>query len=176
MMSTRDKLMAGVVAAVLAVGWSGPTAPGQRNDTPSGQPGQPDAARAKLTAHINELLTRHYDLGLEGDASIETLLKAVKRVTANQERNDPGIPMYVNPDGLEYVGATMESHVLLAPSAKTLAEGLGKALKSAKLSYEVRDGFLVIDSRIGLVEARLRRLEEKLDRLIQRGEPGKPAR
>ena len=68
---------------------------------------------------------------------------------------------------LEYAGMTLQSRVIIEPGDKSLANLLQQALKSAKLGYDIRDGFLVIDSRMGLVESRLQRVEEKLDRIVK---------
>jgi RNA polymerase sigma factor (sigma-70 family) len=121
--------------------------------------------RARKSEHIRDLLSHRYDLGLQKEVSLERFLKTVKQATSTKD--DPGIPIYVNPDGLEYAGMKLNSNVPVEAGEKTLADHLQYALKGAKLWYEVEDGLLKIDSRLGLVETRLGRVEEKLDRIIK---------
>jgi RNA polymerase sigma factor (sigma-70 family) len=119
--------------------------------------------RQKKTAHIRELLARESDLAFPNGVSLEQLLKAVKSSTSSKD--DPGIPIYVDPTGLHEVDKTLESRVVVMPG-HTLADVLQRALREIKLGYVVDDGFLMIDSRLGTIESRLARVEEKLDRLI----------
>ena len=126
------------------------------------------------TEQINSLLKQKIDLGLPKDPSLEQFLKAIKRATSNKDY--PGIPIYVSPDGMDYAGMTLRSRVIIEPGEKILAETLQQALKRTKLWYDVRDGFLMIDSRVGVMETRLQRVEEKLDRIIKEMESGKKDR
>jgi hypothetical protein len=117
------------------------------------------------SAHIRDLLARRYDLDLPPKAiSLEEFLKAVKKATAKE--GDPGIPIYVNPRGLQEAQITMESKVIVS-EVQTLGETLRYVLRSTGLSYSVRDGLLMIDSRIGVVEGRLDDLDRKLDRILK---------
>ena len=121
-MTVRDRFLIVVMPALLAVGFLNTLVLGQQGHAPQGQSHQPDAKRASLSQHIHEVLAKKYDLGLPDDASLETFLKSIKKSTANLEKNDPGIPIYVSPEGLEYVGMTLESHVILDPAAKNLGD------------------------------------------------------
>jgi hypothetical protein len=119
--------------------------------------------RQKMTAHIRELLARESNLDFPNGVSLDQFLKAVKSATSSKD--DPGIPIYVDPAGLQEVAKTLESRVVVT-HGHTLADVLQRALTEIKLGYVVDDGYLMIDSRLGTVESRLTRVEEKLDRLI----------
>ncbi len=56
------------------------------------------------TAHIRELLARESDLAFPNGVSLEEFLKAVKSSTSNKDY--PGIPIYVDPVGLQEVDKT----------------------------------------------------------------------
>lgn len=172
-------LMAACVAGSVVLGQQG-NAPGTQRLGPSSaatkasaKKGAPDVAakRVRLTGHIRELLTRKYDLGLPKDPSLEQFLKSIRQVTVESDKSSAedfhGIPIYLDPDGLRYVGMTPESRLAVDPGERTLATTLQDSLKAVKLWYEVEDGFLRIDSRVGIVASRLQRVEDKVDRLIK---------
>ena len=117
----------------------------------------------RKTEHIHELLARKYALDLPEGSTLEQLLKAMKSATSSKD--DPGIPIFVDPLGLQQAGQTMESIVDLKRGG-TLADVLQRAVRLLQLGYDVRDGFLCIDSRMGIVESKLARVEEKLDRIM----------
>jgi hypothetical protein len=117
----------------------------------------------KKSEHIRDLLSQKYDLVVPKGATLEEFLKAVKEATSTE--TDPGIPIYVNPTGLEDAGVALMQDVVVK-AGDTLADAFQRALKPLKLWFDVHDGMLVIDSRLGLVESRLQRVEQKLDRLM----------
>jgi len=117
----------------------------------------------KKTEHIRELLARKSDLAFPKGISLEQFLKTVKSTTSS--KNDPGIPIYVDPLGLQQSGQTLESIVVVEPG-RPLAVVLERALIVLNLGYDVHEGFLTISSRLGIVESKLMRVEEKLDRVM----------
>jgi hypothetical protein len=117
----------------------------------------------KKTDHIRELLARKSDLAFPKGITLGQFLKTVKSTTSS--KNDPGIPIYVSPGGLQEAKQTLKSIVVFEPGG-TLADVLQRALKVLRLSYDVHDGFLMIDSRLSIVESKLTRVEEKLDRIL----------
>ncbi len=117
----------------------------------------------KKTEHVRELLSRKCDLAFPHGVSLDQFLKAVRSATSS--KNDPGIPIYVNPVGLQDASKSLESDVVVEPRG-TLAEVLDRVLKPLNLQYEVQNGFLMIVSRLGIVESRLTRVEGKLDRIM----------
>lgn len=120
----------------------------------------------KKTEHIRNLVARKYDLAVNNATTLELFLKAVKAATSG--KNDAGIPIYVSPEGIQEAGKTLSSDATYEPG-DTLADTLQKTLRPLGLSYDIRDGLLVIDSRLAVVESGLQRVEDKLDRLIQQG-------
>lgn len=121
----------------------------------------------RKTAHIRDLLARESDLAFPNGVSLEQFLKAVRSSTSSKDY--PGIPIYVDPVGLQEVEKTVESQVVVE-RGDTLAQVLQQALRRLKLGYEVDDGLLRIDSRLSIVEAKLARVEEKLDRIMNEQE------
>jgi len=119
----------------------------------------------KRTELIRERLTRKFEATPTRQSPFGDFLKAIKKASLGP--NDAGIPVHVNPIGLEDAGQTMESVVTVEPGG-TLGETLQKALKPLHLWYDIQGGMLVIDSRLGIVESGLQRVEDKLDRLINR--------
>ncbi len=109
------------------------------------------------------MLARKSDLAFPKGISLEQFLKAMKSTTSS--KNDPGISIYVDPLGLQQSGQTMESIVVVEPG-RPLAVVLERALIVLNLGYDVHEGFLIISSRLGIVESRLMRVEEKLDRVM----------
>ena len=80
------------------------------------------------------------------------VLKAVKAQTAgNPKLPKPwsGIPIYVDPIGLQEAERSMNSTVERPPSADSLALGehLRRVLEPLGLGYEVKAGFLMISSK-----------------------------
>ncbi len=127
--------------------------------------------RQKMTAHIHELLARESNLAFPKGVSLDQFLKAVKLSTTSKDDN--GIPIYVEPLGLKDVNKTLESIVVVGYE-RTLGDVLQGALRQLNLAYEVDDGFLHINSRQNIVEARLTRVEEKLDRILKGMEKKEP--
>jgi hypothetical protein len=124
-----------------------------------------DAQLREKTEYIRDLLSHNLRFRSSERSLLEVFLKTVRQATSSKD--DPGIAIYVNPEGLEYVGMTLSSSVPVKPGAWTPASHLKYALKGAKLGYEVDHGFLKVDSRLGLVETRLGRVEETLDRILK---------
>jgi hypothetical protein len=120
-------------------------------------------AVGKRTAHLRDVLAQRYDLDFPQGIPLEEFLKAIKKATTKE--GDSGIPIYVNPRGLQEAQIRMDSKVYVS-KGQPLGETLRSVLNSTGLSYELRDGFLAIDSRIGIVESRLGELDGKLDQIL----------
>jgi len=120
-------------------------------------------ALEKKTEHIRELLARKSELDFPKGVPLGQFLKALKATTTSKD--DAGIPIYVNPVGMQEANRTLDSLVDAVPGS-TLANVLQQSLRVLQLGYDVRDGFLCIDSRMGIVESKLARVEEKLDRIM----------
>jgi RNA polymerase sigma factor (sigma-70 family) len=77
------------------------------------------------------------------------LVKYIKSVTQTDELPN-GIPIYVDPNGLQEAEMTMESPVVIELEGIPLRRTLHLALRSLGLAYTVQDGLLIISSPEGL--------------------------
>jgi hypothetical protein len=77
---------------------------------------------------------------------LDQLLTEIKRRTSNGVLWN-GVPIYVDPIGLQEAGVTMASSVTVSSKAMPIKEALEEALGQLKLDYVVRDGFLCISSK-----------------------------
>jgi hypothetical protein len=75
---------------------------------------------------------------------LEDVLKYIRAAT--QGPNDNGIPIYIDPVGLQEAKKTMQSLVILDLEGMPLRTTLALMLKQLGLRYEVRDGLLRITS------------------------------
>ena len=78
--------------------------------------------------------------------TLDELLTEIKRLTRNGVLWN-GVPIYVDPIGLQEAGVTMASSVTVSSKAMPIKEALEEALGQLKLDYVVRDGFLCISSK-----------------------------
>ena len=93
-----------------------------------------------------------------------------ERQESDHGQNDSGIPIYVNPLGLQEANVRMDQAVFGV--AGNIETNLETVLRTLNLGYDVRDGFLCVDSRQAVLESRVSRIEDKLDRLIKAMETG----
>ena len=93
------------------------------------------------------------------------MLKYIKQETAKAK--PPGIPIYVNPLGLQEAQNSIEFTVTVNTKQTPVRAVLEQALTAAGLSFDVRDGLLMIDSRTGILERRIDDIDHKLDRVLQ---------
>src|SRR5260370_38072621 len=83
-------------------------------------------------------------MSLYNATPLEDLLKDIK--SATQGPNDSGIPIYVDPVGLQEAEKTMTSPVTLDLEGVPLKATLRLLLKQLGLTYTVKDGLLTITS------------------------------
>jgi len=102
-----------------------------------------------------------------GDATLEKLLKHIKAETSKIK--PPGLPIYVSPDGLQECHLSMSQPIGgFDVKQKPVSFVLDLALHHLGLDYYVaRDGFLCIDSRTRVLEARVEEIDRKLDRVLE---------
>ncbi len=91
-------------------------------------------------------------LNYADDPHLDDFLKEVKKQTTKNPKLPKiptGIPIYVDPIGLQEVECSLNSTVKRPPSADTLALGehLRRILEPLGLSYVVKDGFLMITAK-----------------------------
>ena len=95
-----------------------------------------------------------------------TLRNALKQIKANtHERSLPtpaGIPIYVDPAGLEEAGATINSPVSWPTKDAPLRVALDEMLRPLKLAATTRDGLLVVSSRQEIALIEIRKLADQL--------------
>jgi hypothetical protein len=115
------------------------------------------SARNANEEAIRVALDQPFDAKLIPRPTLALLLQEVKRVTRNGEikrvtRNGvlwDGIPIFVDPIGLQEAGVTMNSPVTVSSKAVPIRKALEDALGQLKLVYTVKDedGFLLITSK-----------------------------
>ena len=143
------------------------TAPGelaqqadQAGGRPSGQAGLPDQKTKQLLAALEEPVAMPF----ANKTPLDDVLKYIKAATTTPTYT--GIPIHVEPKGLREAKVTMASTVEIDQEGKPLGTSLHQVLKPLGLSYVVKDGFLMIDSRANVTEMRLEEVERKLDRVL----------
>jgi hypothetical protein len=134
-------------------------------------PQAPLAREADLEARtraIEERLAEPIALNIPNRTTLESALKAIKEATRGP--NDSGIPIYVDPAGLQEAGAGMNKpiDVVLFDGATPLATNLRSLLRPLGLDYDVRDGFFTVSSRDIVVDQKIGRLSRELSKLKQR--------
>ncbi|MGO9921234.1 MAG: RNA polymerase sigma factor [Isosphaeraceae bacterium] len=98
------------------------------------------------------------------DLPLDELLKHIKQSTADAAF--PGIPIYVDPVGLQDANAGIASRVQI-PKKGSVEFVLSFALRELRLSYTVQDGFLMISSRDDITDRKLNDLDDKVDRILR---------
>jgi hypothetical protein len=88
-------------------------------------------------------------------AHLDVVLKNLKALTTKNPKLPKlptGIPIYVDPTGLQDAGVSMGSRVKRPPSADTLTLGehLERVLDTLGLVYQVKDGFMMLTSKYSL--------------------------
>jgi hypothetical protein len=100
--------------------------------------------RDPKTKSILSKLEEPVSMSFANETPLEDVLKYIK--SATQGPNDNGIPIYVDPVGLNEAGKTMTSPVTLDLEGVPLGTTLRLVLKQLGLTYEVKDGLLTITS------------------------------
>jgi hypothetical protein len=99
--------------------------------------------RSPQTRKIEAKLEQRIDLTF-ADAPLEDVLKFIKAATRGT--GDNGIPIYIDPVGLQEAEVTMTSRVSIVVRGETLKDGLRKVLRPLHLTYMVKDGLLTVTS------------------------------
>ena len=98
--------------------------------------------RDPKTKSILAKLDEPVSMSFANEAPLEDVLKYIK--SATQGANDQGIPIYVDPVGLQEAEKTMQSPVTLDLEGVPLKTTLRLLLKQLGMTYTVRDGMLTI--------------------------------
>jgi RNA polymerase sigma factor (sigma-70 family) len=107
---------------------------------PSSAPGK-DAKSLALLARLEEPLA----MSFPNETPLEDVLKYIKQATSSP--NGPGIPIYIDPVGLQEAEKSMTSPVQLDLEGIPLRRTLQLMLSQLGLLYYVDDGILVITSQ-----------------------------
>jgi hypothetical protein len=101
---------------------------------------------------IFDALDQPCALTYENGAPLEDILKETKLRSTGRPKLKSGIPIYVDPIGLQEAEKSMTSPVNRPPSADklTLGEHLRSALDPLGLTYDVKEGFLMITAKESL--------------------------
>ncbi|WP_422928348.1 hypothetical protein [Singulisphaera sp. PoT] len=100
--------------------------------------------RDPKTKNIIEKLNEPITMSFPNETPFEEVLKYIK--TATTGANDSGIPIYVDPVGLQEAEKTMSSPVTLDLEGVPLKTTLRLILKQLTLTYTVKDGMITITS------------------------------
>ena len=127
------------------------------------QPGPRDLQRR--TQEILRKLEEPVAMIFPNETPLDDVLKYIKQATTTPP--DSGIPIYVEPSGLQEVKQSIDSTIQFDRQDLPLKTSLRSILKPLGLSYMVKDGLLMIDSRSAITETRLEEVERKLDRVLE---------
>ncbi len=130
-------------------------------------PAQEDARRLEIEGkkrQILQMLDADVTLDLPEKPTLSLFLKAIKKATS--DAHPPGLPIYVDADALldkaAYFDLPIEgSFIRSAPVRSVLRRALGQL----RLSFFVKDDFLMISTQADIAEQR------RLDELEQEGRP-----
>ena len=100
--------------------------------------------RDPKTKSIQAKLDQPIAMSFPNETPLEDVLKYIK--TATQDANDPGIPIYVDPLGMQEADKTLTSPVSIDLEGVPLKRTLRLLLKQLGLTYTVKDGYLMITS------------------------------
>jgi hypothetical protein len=101
--------------------------------------------RDPKTKQILEKLEQPVAMSFPTETPLDDVLKYVKQAT--QGANDSGIPIYIDPLGLQEADKTVTSPVQIDLEGVPLKTTLRLLLKQLGLTYTVKDGFLMITSQ-----------------------------
>ncbi len=116
-------------------------------------------------ARVRQKLDTVIDAALPARATLETLLKHIKQHTTDATYT--GIPIYVDPIEVSLAKLTMPVDVPVELQKRPIRTVLDSTLRPQGLSYDVRDGFLMISSRTAILEHRVEEIDHKIDRLLE---------
>jgi len=107
---------------------------------------------------IRKKLEEAISFSFANPTPLEDLLKYIKQATTTPTY--PGVPIYVDPKGLDETNCTITSPVAIDLEGIPLRTTMRLALKQLGLAYCVRDGVLIISSVQGINEELAEELSE----------------
>ena len=130
---------------------------------PRTQPNPGDLQRK--TQAIMQALEEPIVMPFPKKTPLDDVLKYIEVATTTPAFS--GIPIYVEPLGLQEANKSLNSTIEFDRADLPLKTSLRLILKPLGLSYIVKDGFLMIDSRSAITETRVEEVERKLDRVLE---------
>jgi RNA polymerase sigma factor (sigma-70 family) len=125
-----------------------------KKGTPGGKGYQPGGKDPRSLAILDKL-DDPIDMNFENETPLEDVIKYIKSATTKGP-NDPGIPIYVDPLGLQEAEKTVQSTITLGLQGVPLRTSLRLLLSQLNLEYAVEDGVLIISTPEQLAELRSR--------------------
>jgi RNA polymerase sigma factor (sigma-70 family) len=117
------------------------------------------------TKQVEKQLDLRIDAEFPKGIALVDLLKHIKQETTKAQ--PPGLPIYVNPIGLEELKRVIGFIVTVNHKQQPVRNILQQALGDAGLKFAATDGFLMIDSRTGILEIHVKEIERKLDQVLE---------
>jgi hypothetical protein len=110
--------------------------------------------RHPVTEGIFDVLDEPMALTYQDGAPLDVVLKLIKKTSTGRPKLKTGIPIYVDPVGLQEAEKSLVAPVKRPPGAENLplGEHLQRILEPLGLGYSVKDGFLMIESAESLDE------------------------
>jgi len=148
----------------------GGKAPAGATPNPALPPRPPDTPRdleAKTKA-LKEELDKPIVLTIPNETTLGAALKSIRKATADAD--GPGIPIYIDPAGLQEAGAAMDKpiHVSFFEGKTPLRENFRQLLRPLGMDYWVNDGLVSISSRDKVLDQNIWRLTDKLREVTER--------
>lgn len=100
--------------------------------------------RDPQTKLIEDRLAKKVDLNFE-KTPLEDVLKSIK-TASRKGPDDKGIPIYVDPVGLQEAERTLATPISYTSKGEALKSSLERLLKTIGLAYHVKDGLLTVTS------------------------------
>jgi len=123
------------------------------------------------TKAILAKLDERVSMNFSNDTPLDDIKKYIEQSTQDEKAGLPtGIPIYVDPKGMQEADKTMASTISISLEGVPLKTTLDLALKQLNLAYRVKDGLLIISS-----PAR-HNLASPLHLLLQKAERGELTR
>jgi RNA polymerase sigma factor (sigma-70 family) len=116
------------------------------------------------TQLIQNRLNQVIDAEFPNGTTFSGLLKHIKQATT--DATFPGIPIYVNPVGLGEAGKDVGFPLKVNIKQQAVHVILDNTCLEMGISYIVVDGYLMIDSRTGILEQRVQQIDRKLDQVL----------
>jgi RNA polymerase sigma factor (sigma-70 family) len=117
------------------------------------------------TKQVEKQLDLRIDAEFPKGIALVDLLKHIKKETTKAQ--PPGLPIYVNPIGLEELKRVMGFIVTVNHKQQPVRDILQQALGDAGLKFAATDGFLMIDSRTGILEIHVKEIDRKLGQVLE---------